>query len=166
MLLARDCFLQCITTVRMIDTFCRSKLEDACLVRQRAFSIFYSEKNRFSFESLRFACALGEALRRQGLTPTLHHAEPIAAENRPLIDSELGVYRFDDLVVLKRAIMPAVLLECGVIVNRTKKRNYDNPGGNCKLHVQSLTQLTSSLPVFGSKRCCSAQIDNEAQSPG
>jgi N-acetylmuramoyl-L-alanine amidase len=31
------------------------------------------------------------------------------------------------LVVLKTATMPAILLECGVIVNRTDEENLNNP---------------------------------------
>ena len=60
-------------------------------------------------------------MRRQGLTPTLHHAEPIKGENRELVNPDLGIYRFDDLIVLKSATMPAALLECGVIVNRAEE---------------------------------------------
>jgi N-acetylmuramoyl-L-alanine amidase len=45
----------------------------------------------------------------------------------PIVDKEKGIYAFDDLVVLKTATMPAVLLECGVIVNRTDEENLNNP---------------------------------------
>jgi N-acetylmuramoyl-L-alanine amidase len=89
--------------------------------RFRGYSVFYSEKNRDSSQSLDFAQTLGHAMRRQGLTPTLHHAEPIKGENRKLVNRDLGVYRFDDLIVLKSAAMPAALLECGVIVNRSEE---------------------------------------------
>lgn len=34
--------------------------------------------------------------------PSLHHAEPIHGENRELLDTTLGIYRFDDLTVLKK----------------------------------------------------------------
>ena len=37
------------------------------------------------------------------------------------MNPDLGIYRFDDLIVLKSAAMPAVLLECGVIVNRAEE---------------------------------------------
>lgn len=59
------------------------------------------------------------ALVKAGFTPTLHHW---AQEHRPIIDPAKGVYAFDDLLVLNNAKMPAVLLECGVIVNRTRNR--------------------------------------------
>jgi len=89
--------------------------------RFRGYSVFYSGKNREPSQSLDFAQALGLAMRSQGLTPTLHHAEPIKGENRELVNPELGIYRFDDLIVLKSAAMPAALLECGVIVNRSEE---------------------------------------------
>jgi len=42
-------------------------------------------------------------------------------ENRPLVDRYLGIYQFDDLIVLRTADMPAVLLESGIIVNRDEE---------------------------------------------
>lgn len=86
------------------------------------YSIFVSDKNRKKSESERFATLLGQALLDKGLTPSLHHAENIPGENRPLLDPRLGIYRFDDLVVLKTAPAPAVLLESGIIVNRSEEQ--------------------------------------------
>jgi N-acetylmuramoyl-L-alanine amidase len=37
------------------------------------------------------------------------------------------VYRFDDLLVLEGAAMPAALVECGVIVNRAEEREAASP---------------------------------------
>lgn len=83
------------------------------------FSIFYSEKNKNPSKSLRFAQLLGSALLKVGFRPSLHHAERIKGENRQIVDKEKGIYRFDDLVVLKSVDCPAVLLECGIIKNRS-----------------------------------------------
>ena len=116
--------------------------------RFRGYSVFYSEKNRFSAESARFARALGAAMRRHGLAPTLHHAEQIPGENRQLIEPELGVYRFDDLIVLKRANMPAALLECGVIVNPDEEQELRQPGRRlqtAKAVAEAVTELVSHL---------------------
>jgi N-acetylmuramoyl-L-alanine amidase len=88
------------------------------------YSIFFSHKNTKATESFAFASKLGEALLQAGFTPTLHH---VAQENRPIIDKEKGIYAFDDLVVLKTARMPAVLVECGVIVNRAEEENLNSP---------------------------------------
>ena len=63
----------------------------------------------------------------RGFSPTLHHAEQIPGEGRNLVDEDFGLYEFDDLVVLKTAAMPAVLLECGVIVNRNEEASLQTP---------------------------------------
>ena len=86
------------------------------------FSLFVSRKNPHVETSLRCASAIGASLREKGLQPSTHHAENIAGENRPWADKENGVYFYDDLIVLKTAAMPAVLLEAGVIVNKEEEQ--------------------------------------------
>lgn len=94
----------------------------ACSEKASGFSIFVSRTNRFFAGSLAYARKLGEALVAQGLRPTLHHAEPIPGEKRLLLDEKLGIYAFDELVVLREADSPAVLLEAGVIVNPREEK--------------------------------------------
>ncbi len=81
------------------------------------YSVFVSRKNPRYDESLEVAKRIGRAMQSYGFKFAKHHHEPIAGENRPYADEAAGVYAFDDLVVLKTAAMPAVLVECGVIVN-------------------------------------------------
>lgn len=88
-----------------------------CSKKANGFSIFVSRKNPCFETSLRYATALGTALRNKGFVPTLHHAEPIAGENRELLIADKGIYVFDELIVLKTATSPALLLEAAVIVN-------------------------------------------------
>jgi len=86
------------------------------------YSIFVSRKNPRYEESLDLARRIGRAMRMDFKFAT-HHNEAIPGENRPIIDREAGVYAFDDLVVLKTASMPAVLVECGVIVNPAEEKS-------------------------------------------
>lgn len=86
------------------------------------YSVFFSRKNVAAGRSRAFALELGQALLAAGFTPTLHHVEQ---EHRPIVDPARGVYAFDDLIVLKGAKMPAVLLECGVIVNRAEEEQLN-----------------------------------------
>jgi N-acetylmuramoyl-L-alanine amidase len=88
----------------------------------RGFALFVSRRSKEWTRSLELARNLGGELRRAGFVPTLHHAEKIPGEGRLLLDAELGIYRFDDLVVLRSAVMPAVLIECGVIVNPAEEK--------------------------------------------
>ena len=97
------------------------------------YSLFYSERNQFARSSFRAAELIGEQLRRDGFIPTAHHAEAIQGENRPFIDPFRGIYKFDDLVVLRTAPMPAVLVECGIILNRTEEKHLSNPAYQNKL---------------------------------
>jgi N-acetylmuramoyl-L-alanine amidase len=89
--------------------------------RFAGFSLFVSRTNPQPSASLACASQLGTALRHAGFAPSPHHAEPIPGENRPFADRTNGVHYFDDLVVLKTATQPALLLEAGVIVHRAEE---------------------------------------------
>jgi N-acetylmuramoyl-L-alanine amidase len=91
------------------------------------YSLFVSQDNQHFDESLTFAKLLGRELSAQGLRFSAHHAEPIAGENREIIDPTAGVYRHDDLFVLKFSAAPAVLLEAGLIVNRNEELALSAP---------------------------------------
>ena len=82
------------------------------------YSIFVSKKNKDFTNSFRFAKLVGENLLKSGLYPTYHHNEPIEGENKEFLNKDLGVYRYDNLVVLQTNI-PSILLECGIIINRS-----------------------------------------------
>ena len=86
------------------------------------YSVFVSRKNPRYEQSLDLARRIGRAMRVNFKFAT-HHNEPIPGENRPIVDPDAGVYAFDDLVVLKTASMPAVLVECGVIVNPEEEKS-------------------------------------------
>jgi N-acetylmuramoyl-L-alanine amidase len=100
------------------------------------YSIFVSRKNPRYEQSLDLARRIGRAMRTNFKFAT-HHNEPIAGENRPIVDPDAGVYAFDDLVVLKTASMPAVLVECGVIVNPEEEKSL--------LTVERQTTITAAL---------------------
>jgi len=89
------------------------------------FAVFVSEKNPFVEKSLTCAQHVGEALIAAGEHPSLYHATPIKGENRPLLDRRLGVHQFDDLVVLRTAQSPAILLEVGVIANPNEEQRLE-----------------------------------------
>lgn len=93
----------------------------------RGFAIFVSERNPAYAKSLDCARAIAGQLLAAGEKPSLYHAQPIRGENRPLIDARLGIHRFDDLVVLRTAPIPAVLVEAGVIVNPDEEARLARP---------------------------------------
>ncbi len=94
----------------------------------RGYSLFVSGLNPRYPLSVRAAEALARHLLALGRPPTLHHAEPIPGEGRPLLDRRLGIYRFDDLKVLREARCPAVLLEVGVLVDAEDEAYVSDAG--------------------------------------
>ena len=91
------------------------------------YSLFVSSYNQHFDRSLAFAKLVGRELKARGLPFSAHHAEAIAGENREIIDLAAGVYRYDDLFVLKFSAAPAVLLEAGIIVNRNEELALSSP---------------------------------------
>jgi N-acetylmuramoyl-L-alanine amidase len=112
---------------RYLSTWVVDGVERRYSDRFRGFSIFYSGEGARAEESRRLALRVGDALLALGLAPTLHHAEPIEGEARPLVDPARGVYRGDAFAVLRRAEMPAVLVECGVLVHRDEELALRDP---------------------------------------
>lgn len=90
-------------------------------------SLFVSLKNPRYKQSVDFAKLLGRELASAGLQYTPQHAEDIPTARLPLIDAELGVYRYDNLVVLKDVRVPAVLFEAGLIINRKEELVLSTP---------------------------------------
>ena len=90
--------------------------------RFKGHSIFVSRHNGDSKGSLQFGKLLGKELKARGLQYTPHYTEKFMGHRRrELVDAETGVYRYDQLIVLKDTRMPAVLLEAGSIINREEE---------------------------------------------
>jgi zinc D-Ala-D-Ala dipeptidase len=96
---------------------------------------FFDDSTGFSLhvspryeESLRLARIMADQLMASGLHFTTTHEpdNPVGARV-PYLDSSRGIYRRDNLVILKHASMPAVLLEAGVIVNRDEELVVSTP---------------------------------------
>ncbi len=111
------------------------------------YSIFYSEKNGSPLNSLIFAVILGSEMLKARFCPTLHHAEKFTGGDKDLIDKTRGIYKYNNLVVLKKTNMPAVLFECGIIKNREAELQLGNPQYQHKL----VAGLFNAIKIFFSQ---------------
>jgi N-acetylmuramoyl-L-alanine amidase len=92
------------------------------------YALFVSNDNADRAGSLEFAKLLGKALQANGLQFTPHYTLPLMGHyRRQLLDADAGVYRYDQLVVLRLTRMPAALLEAGSIVNRQEELELATP---------------------------------------
>jgi len=86
------------------------------------YAIFISNENADRAGSLKFGAFLGKELESRGLHYTPHYTLALMGHRRRiLVDANAGVYRYDQLIVLRETKMPAVLLEAGSIVNRQEE---------------------------------------------
>ena len=91
-------------------------------------SLFVSDRNpRFSV-SLAFARLPGRELKESGLQYATQYSMPVMGRYRhPLLDKDVGVYRYDGLVVLSQTRSAAVLMEAGSIINRDEEMAMNSP---------------------------------------
>jgi N-acetylmuramoyl-L-alanine amidase len=113
------------------------------------YAIFISNDNSDRPGSLIFGRFLGKELQARGLQYTPHYTLPLMGHRRrELVDAEAGVYRYDELIVLRMTRMPAVLLEAGSIVNRQEEVD---------LASRERRSLTSAAIVAAVEDFCAAR---------
>ena len=90
--------------------------------RFSGYSVFVSRINPDYRTSLAFAELIGKEMKSQGLDYAAQYSQPIMGRyQRELLNKETGVYRYDELIVLRKTRMAAVLLEAGSIINRDEE---------------------------------------------
>ncbi len=114
-------------------------------------SIFISNDNADRAGSLLFGQLLGREMKTRGLQYTPHYVEPFMGNRRRvLVDADAGVYRFDQLVVLRMTRMPAVLLEAGSIIHRDEELKLLAPERRV-LITEAVAEAVASFCMLRSK---------------
>jgi N-acetylmuramoyl-L-alanine amidase len=112
-------------------------------------SLFVSFENKEAEASLLFAQMLGRELKIQGLRYTPHYTLPAMDwRRRDLLDPDTGVYRYDQLVVLRETKVPTVLFEAGSIINRDEELVMNSPERQTKI----ATAVTDAVRLFCAAR--------------
>jgi N-acetylmuramoyl-L-alanine amidase len=100
---------------------------------------------------------LGKALQARGLQFTPHYTLALMGHRRrQLLDADAGVYRYDQLVVLRYTRMPALLLEAGSIVNRQEELELATP---------ERRTLTSAAVTAAVEEFCAARAHPKIEQP-
>ncbi len=96
--------------------------------RFSGYSVFVSRNNPDFRTSLSFAELIGKEMKAQGLDYARQYTQAIMGRyQRPLLNKETGVYRYDELIVLRKTRMAAALLEAGSIINRDEELKMSSP---------------------------------------
>ena len=96
--------------------------------RFSGYSVFVSRNNPDFKTSFAFAELIGKEMKAQGLDYAKQYTQAIMGRHqRPLLNKETGVYRYDELIVLRKTRMAAVLLEAGSIINRDEELKMNSP---------------------------------------
>jgi hypothetical protein len=120
--------------------------------RFKGHSIFISRSNGSYDASLQFARLLGNQLKARGLKYTPHYTEKFMGHRqRQLVDAEAGVYRYDQLIVLKNSRMPAALLSKRIHQTATRSWHWTGAasahqlgGGRCRRRVLCRAQASGT----------------------
>lgn len=113
------------------------------------YALFISNDNSDRAGSLLFGSFLGKELQARGEHYTPHYTLALMGHRRrQLVDPAAGVYRYDQLIVLRMTRMPAVLLEAGSIVNRQEE---------LELGTQQRRAVTGAAIVAAVQDFCAAR---------
>jgi N-acetylmuramoyl-L-alanine amidase len=109
-------------------------------------SLFVSHDNPDPVDSLMCASAIGARLQRMGFVPTDKNAR-----RRAWADAANTVHWYDNLVVLYRTPLPAVLFEAGVIKNRDEELRLRDPAYRQRMADGIATGIAACLQVMRSQ---------------
>ncbi len=109
---------------------------------KRGYGLFVSAQNPELATSLRCASTIGAMMRRAGFEPSTWHAR-----KHPAADAENGVWFYDNLVVLYRTTLPAVLFEAGVIKHRDEELELLDPVRQSRMADAVATGIAACLFV-------------------
>jgi N-acetylmuramoyl-L-alanine amidase len=109
---------------------------------KRGYGIFVSAQNPALETSLRCASTIGAMMRRAGFAPSSWHGR----KHLPA-DADNGVWYYDNLVVLYRTTLPAVLFEAGVIKHRDEELELRDPERQARMADAVATGIAACLYV-------------------
>ena len=121
-------------------------------------SLFVSHDNPAPAASLTCASAIGARLQRGGFVPTHKNAR-----RRAYADATHAVHWYDNLVVLYRTPLPAVLFEAGVIKNREEELLLRDRARQRRMAAEIATGVAACLQVMSALPAATQQRHERQQ---
>ncbi|MFH0870201.1 MAG: N-acetylmuramoyl-L-alanine amidase [archaeon] len=117
------------------------------------FSVYFPSEdmegnpNIFKEESEKLALCIGKEIKQAGFKPSDYYTARSEENGKTIFSADFGVYsaRFD---VLKNAKMPAVLVECGNIVNPYEEKLMQDPGAQMMISEAIMRGISSYLASY------------------
>ncbi len=109
---------------------------------KQGFGLFVSARNPEASTSLRCASTMGAMLKMAGFVPSQWHAR-----RHVPADQTHGVWYYDNLVVLHRTTLPAVLFEAGVIKHREEELALRDPARQQRMAEAVTAGLAACLQI-------------------
>jgi N-acetylmuramoyl-L-alanine amidase len=140
--------------------------------RFSGYSVFVSRDNPDFKTSLSFAEGVAKEMKARGLDYAHQYTQAIMGRyQHPLLNKETGVYSYDELVVLRKTRMPAVLLEAGSIINRDEELKMESPerqdivSSGVALAVKEFCDARSATPADVAAKASSQNHPVESAKP-
>lgn len=108
--------------------------------RWQGHSMFVSRRNPDVERSLLCGSAIGARMQRMGFEPTEKNAR-----RREYADRLHAVHYFDNLIVLHRAVQPALLFEAGVIKHRDEELLLRDPARQARMADAIATGIAACM---------------------
>jgi N-acetylmuramoyl-L-alanine amidase len=117
--------------------------------RFSGYSVYVSRDNPEFRTSLSFAQLVGKQMKAQGLQYATQYTQAIMGRyQHPLLNKDTGVYSYDELIVLRKTQMAAVLLEAGSIINRDEELKMNSPENQDKVASAVVEAAKEFCPAF------------------
>ena len=117
-----------------------------CPDKFRGYSVYVSSKSQYYKQSKELAIAVGKKLSALGFKPNDTH-KPTKSGDRRIINKDIALYNYKNLVVLKHSKSPSILIESGVIRNKKDETLVSSP----KYRRELVNAVVESVKAYKKK---------------
>ena len=116
----------------------------------QGYGLYISSKNSRYTESKILAAMIGQSMRNNNMRPNSINSKSNGDTLRRLLDREIAMYNYKDLIVLKSSDIPSVLIENGVLSHRKEEQNLNDESYRLNI-IKSIAQGILAYQESGEK---------------